>query len=103
MGYLIGQDSQAFGDIQSTITMQRWLSYVTLYPTILEKRVPGRLNCYESLMSSVGITKEMPMEIRLLIVPLVIFGLCCSMYYGTMEKPGRGDGDVGSKAFKVFP
>jgi len=43
------------------------------------------------------------MEIRLLIVPLVIFGLCCSMYYGTMEKPGRGDGDVGSKAFKVFP
>jgi hypothetical protein len=43
----------------------------------------------------VRVTKEMPMKIRLLVLPAIILGLSCSsMYYGTMEKLGVHKRDI---------
>src|SRR5512136_1245038 len=50
----------------------------------------------DSLTNNVRVTKEMPMKLRLFILPLIILGLsgCSSMYYGTMEKLGVHKRDI---------
>jgi len=44
----------------------------------------------------VRVTTEMPMKIRLLVLPAIILGLsgCSTMYYGTMEKLGVHKRDI---------
>lgn len=48
------------------------------------------------LSSIIRVTKEMPMKIRLLVLPAIILGLsgCSTMYYGTMEKLGVHKRDI---------